>query len=210
MKNYIEDLNWRYATKQFDASKNLEKGDVESLLESIQLTASSYGLQPYEVFVIKDPEIKAKLKPAAFNQSQITDASHLFIFASLKSIDKSYIEIYLKNISEIRGIELEKLSGLEAMLENSILGLTPTEQLTWAQNQTYIALGNFLSAAANLKIDTCPMEGFSTEEFDDILKLSEKNLTTSVIAAVGYRSEQDATQHAPKVRKNKEELFHLI
>lgn len=210
MENYIENLNWRYATKKFDSNKKLSSEEVEILLDSIQLSASAYGLQPYEVFVISDPAVKAKLKPAAFNQPQLTDASHVFVFAGLKSIDDTYIQDFLENISKTRDIELAKLKGLEGMLKNSILTLPQAEQQLWAKNQAYIALGNFLSAAANLKIDTCPMEGFDTTEVDKILGLPEKNLSTAVMATAGYRSAGDANQHAAKVRKDKEELFHLI
>lgn len=210
MENYIDHLNWRYATKRFDPQKKLSQDQVEVLLDSIQLSASSYGLQPYEVFVISDPELKERLKPAAFNQPQITEASHVFVFAGLKSITPGYIQHFLENISSTRGVALEKLSSLEAMLHTSILSLGQPEQQLWARNQAYIALGNFLSAAANLKVDTCPMEGFYAKEFDGILELEEKNLTSAVIATAGFRSPEDTAQHAPKVRKNKEELFHLI
>lgn len=210
MNKYLDHLNWRYATKKFDSSKKLSSEEEAQLLESIQLSASSYGLQPYEVFVISDKDVKTKLKPAAFNQPQITDASHIFVFAGLKNLDENYIDHFLKNISKTRSIELSELKGLKSMLYNSILSLPQPEQQLWAKNQAYIALGNFLSAAANLKIDTCPMEGFDTVEFDKILGLPEKNLSTAVIATAGHRSAEDAAQHAPKVRKNKEELFHLI
>lgn len=210
MNNYLNNLNWRYATKKFDSRKKLPAEEVELLLESIQLSASSYGLQPYEVFVISDPALKAKLKPAAFNQPQLTDASHIFVFAGLKSLDENYIDNFLENIRDTRGIELSELQGLKGMLHHSILALPQPEQQLWAKNQAYIALGNFLSAAANLKIDTCPMEGFDPVEFDKILGLPEKNLSTAVIATAGYRSAADAAQHAAKVRKQKEELFHLI
>lgn len=210
MNKYLDHLNWRYATKKFDSSKKLSSEEVAQLLEGIQLTASSYGLQPYEVFVISDQEVKTKLKPAAFNQPQITDASHIFVFAGLKKLDENYIDNFLENISKTRNIELSELKGLKNMLHKSILSLPQSDQQLWAKNQAYIALGNFLSAAANLKIDTCPMEGFDTIEFDKILGLPEKNLSTAVIATAGYRSPGDAAQHAAKVRKHKEELFHLI
>lgn len=210
MKKYLDNLNWRYATKRFDSQKKLSSEEVAHLLESIQLSASSYGLQPYEVFVISDQAVKEKLKPAAFNQPQITEASHIFVFAGLKSIDENYLKDFLENISKTRKIDLAELQGLKNMLHNSILALPQPEQQLWAKNQAYIALGNFLSAAASLKVDTCPMEGFVTEEIDKILGLPEKNLSTAVMATAGYRSAGDAAQHAAKVRKNKEELFHLI
>lgn len=210
MEKYLENLNWRYATKKFDPEKKINKEDLEKLMESIQLSASSYGLQPYEVFVIEDSEIREKLKAASWNQPQITDASHLIVFANLTSVNEAYIDSYIEKISNIRNIEKENLVGLKDMLQNNIAKLPQDEQKIWAANQAYIALGNFLSAAAEMKIDTCPMEGFNAEEYDKILGLKEKGLSTAVIATLGYRSEEDAMQHAAKVRKNKEELFHLI
>lgn len=209
-EDYLENLNWRYATKKFDVDKKVSPEDVAALLESIQLSASSYGLQPYEVFVIEDPELREKLREVSWNQPQITDASHLLVFANMISIDENYINAYLKNISKTRNLELENLKGLEDMLKNTVLNLSAEEQSVWTANQAYIALGNFLAAAANLKIDTCPMEGFIPEKYDEILGLKEKGLTTAVIATMGYRSDEDSMQHAPKVRKHKEELFHLI
>lgn len=210
MENYNDNLNWRYATKKFNAAKSLSQEDVENLQKSIQLSASSYGLQPYEVFVISDKETKEKLKAAAWNQSQLTDASHIIVFAGLKKLNEAYIDTYLENISKIREVQVQDLSGLKDMLMTNILGKPEEEQKIWAQNQAYIALGNLLSAAAHLKIDTCPMEGFDAGKFDEILGISGTNLTTAVIATAGYRSEEDQLQHAKKVRKQEEELFHLI
>jgi len=210
MENYIENLNWRYATKKFDAQKSLSEEDVAKLQKSIQLSASSYGLQPYEVFVISDKETKEKLKAAAWNQSQLTDASHVFVFVGLKKLNEAYIDAYLENISKIREVQVQDLCGLKDMLTSNILGKSEDQQSIWAQKQAYIALGNLLSAAAHLKIDTCPMEGFDAEKFDEILGISGTNLTTAVIATAGYRSNEDQLQHAKKVRKQEEELFHLI
>lgn len=210
MENYNEKLNWRYATKKFNPEKSLSQEDVDYLQKSIQLSASSYGLQPYEVFVVTDKETKEKLKEAAWGQSQLTDASHVFIFAGLKKLKEDYIDSYLENISKIREVQVQDLSGLKDMLTSNILGKPEDQQKIWAQKQTYIALGNLLSAAAHLKVDTCPMEGFDAEKFDEILGISGTNLTTAVIATAGYRSDEDQLQHAKKVRKQEEELFHLI
>ncbi|CAM4043275.1 NAD(P)H-dependent oxidoreductase [Gillisia limnaea] len=210
MKNYIETLNWRYATKIFDTSKKVSEEDLEELLEAIQLSASSYGLQPYEIFVIKNAELRNKLQSAAFDQPQITDASHLLVFANLAEIDKSYVDGYLDNIAKTRTTKRKDLAGLEEMLDNTVLKFSPEEKNQWAANQTYIALGNLLSAAANFKIDACPMEGFEADKFDEILGLKEKGLTTAVVATIGYRSEEDQLQHAVKVRKSKEELFNRL
>src|SRR5680860_98261 len=210
MKKYNNNLNWRYATKKFDISKNIPEVDLEQLLEAIQLSASSYGLQPYQVFVIKNPELREKLKAAAWNQPQIVDASHLLVFANLKEIDKVYVDAYLDMIADTRNQTREDLSGLENMLDNNVLKFSSEKKNQWASNQAYIALGNLLSAAANSKIDACPMEGFEAIKFDEILGLKEIGLTTAVIATLGYRSSEDKQQYAIKVRKNKEELFNRL
>lgn len=210
MEKYIDNLKWRYATKLFDNTRKVSQEDLEKLLDSIRLSASSYGLQPYEIIVVEDSEIREKLKPAAWNQSQISDASHLIVFAAHTGLEEDYIQTYLENISNTRKIPTGSLSGLKSMLENSVLSWSKTQQAEWAAKQAYIALGNFLSAAASFQIDTCPMEGFDAAKFDEILDLSSKGLTATVIAPIGYRSEEDKTQFAPKVRKSNEQLFHFI
>ena len=207
---YIEDLNWRYATKKFDSEKEISQEDLNTLLESIQLSASSYGLQPYEVIVVKDEKIREKLKAAAWNQTQITDASYLLVFANLKSVSEAYVDTYLDNIAETRNLTRADLKGMEDMIKSTTLQLPADAQNTWAAKQAYIALGNLLSAAANMKIDTCPMEGFDAAKFDEILGLQDKNLTTAVIAPIGYRSEEDHYQHLAKVRKSKSDLIEII
>lgn len=209
-QEYIENLYWRYATKQFDPDQKLSEENLELLMESVRLSASSYGLQPYEVIVVENEEIKKKLKAAAWNQSQLTDASHIFIFANYRKIDETHLNSYLENIAKTRDLDIEDLNGLKDMVKNTVLTFPEDKQRIWASKQTYIALGNLLSAAAEFKVDTCPMEGFDNEQFDKILGLEEKNLTTSVIAAVGYRSDEDETQHFEKVRKSKSELFHIL
>ncbi len=207
---YNEDLNWRYATKKFDSEKEISKESLNTLLESIQLSASSYGLQPYEVMVVKDEKIREQLKAAAWNQTQITDASYVLVFANLKSVNEAYVDSYLDNIAETRNISREDLKGMEEMIKSTTLQLPADMQNIWAAKQAYIALGNLLSAAASLKIDTCPMEGFDATKFDEILGLGDKNLTTAVIAPIGYRSEEDHYQHLAKVRKSKSDLIEII
>lgn len=210
MSNYIDDLNWRYATKKFDASKELSSENLETLLEAIQLTASSYGLQPYEIIVIKDAALREKLKSASWNQTQITEASEIIVFANKTNITTDYVDSYLEDIANTRSLKLEDLNGLKGMLENTILKLNPEDQSLWAAKQAYIALGNLLSAAANMRIDSCPMEGFDIATYDELLNLKDKGLTTAVIATVGYRSEDDQMQHASKVRKSKNDLINII
>ena len=210
MSSIIENLNWRYATKKFDATKKISKENLEELLEGVQLSASSYGLQPYQIFVIENPEIREKLKAAAWDQTQVTEASQVIVFANHKRLDEAYVDNYIKNIAETRDLKVEELEGMADMIKNSTLQLPEDKQNEWAQKQAYLALGFLLTTAADLKIDVCPMEGFSAEEFDQILGLEEKGLHTAVIACIGYRSEKDDYQHAAKVRKSTEDLFNFI
>ncbi|QLE01668.1 NAD(P)H-dependent oxidoreductase [Galbibacter sp. BG1] len=207
MSAYNTNLNWRYATKKFDNTKTVSNGDLETLKEAIQLSASSYGLQPYKVLVVSNKETKEKLKPAAWNQTQITDASHIIIFASIDNLGDSHVDDYIQNISETRDIEVSELEGLSGMIKGTLAPLSEDMKSTWAAKQTYIALGNLLAAAADLKIDTCPMEGFNAEQFKEILGLDKLGLTPTVIAPIGYRAEDDSYQHLKKVRKPAEELF---
>ena len=210
MTNYIENLYWRYATKNFDASKSLSDENLEILLDAIQLSASSYGLQPYEVIVIKDSELRSKLKSAAFDQPQITDASVLLVFAFNTNIDHDYLDQFIKNNSETRKQPESHFQDLVDLIEGSVLTFSQEQKEIWASRQVYIALGNLLSAAAELKIDTCPMEGFNPSEFDKILDLKSKNLKSVALTTLGYRSENDSLQNEKKVRKSKDELFTII
>ena len=206
----IKSLNWRYATKKFDATKKIKPEDLETIKEAVRLSASSYGLQLYKVLVIDDPEIREKLKPASWGQTQITDASHLFVFANYADVKDEYIDEYLDLKAETQGLDREALVDYGNMMKGSMSGLSEAQKSQWTARQTYIALGNLLAACASLRIDACPMEGFEAAKYDEILGLTEKGLTAAVIATVGYRSEEDQTQHQKKVRKSSEALFESI
>lgn len=210
MKQFIENQNWRYATKKFDALKKVSNDDLKTLKEAIQLSTSSYGLQPYKVFIIENPEIRKQLQPVSWGQTQIVDASHLFVFANYVSIDESHIDNYISNIAKSRKLNIENLKGYGDFMKSKILTLSKEELSVWTSKQTYLALGNLINAAAELKIDVTPMEGFEPEKYNEILKLNELGLNASLVAPIGYRHEDDANQHLVKVRKPIEELFETI
>ena len=210
MNNYIEALKWRYATKKFDSSKKVAAEDLNILKEAMQLSASSYGLQPYKIFVIEDQEIRKQLQPAAYGQSQIVDASHLIVIANKADFDENLVDSYVDEISKVRGIEPAQLSGMADYMKKNVVDLAVEMKAQWTAKQTYIVLGNLLAAAAQLKIDTCPMEGFDAKKFNEILGLANNDYNASVIVALGYRSIDDATQHLPKVRRPQEVLFETI
>ncbi|MBO0330303.1 NAD(P)H-dependent oxidoreductase [[Muricauda] lutisoli] len=206
----LENLKWRYATKKFDSSKSINKDDLEKLKQAVQLSVSSYGLQLYKVLIIQNKELKKELREAAWNQSQLTDASHIFVFCNYTERDNRDIDAFIEATSKIQNTPLEKLEGYGDFIKTSLSSKPIKEWQNWSEKQTYLALSNLLTACAELKIDSCPMEGFEQEKFNSILGLDQKGLNAAVIAPVGYRSEEDHTQFRKKVRKPKEILFEEI
>lgn len=207
MNKFIKDANWRYATKKFDATKKIATEDLEILKEAIRLSASSYGLQPYKVLIIENPEIRAKLQPVAWGQSQVVDASQLIVFANITNFGDNEIDAFIKNLTETRGITAESVQGYADFMKSKISTLPEDQRNVWTSKQTYIALTNLMNAAAELNIDVTPMEGFEAEKFNEILGLDKLGLNAAVIATIGYRHQEDATQNYAKVRKSNEQLF---
>lgn len=209
MTTYIESLKWRYATKKYDTTKKVSKEDLETLKEAVKLSVSAIGLQPYKVIIIESPEVREKLKDAAGgnNQNVIMDASQLFIFANEVNVGEKHIDDYFNNIMRTRGVEAESLKAFKDSISGFIGGLSLEDKNTWTAKQSYIALSTLINSAALLKIDATPMEGFNAAKFNEILGLEKLGLNAAVIATIGYRHEEDAMQHAVKVRKSNEELF---
>lgn len=203
----LENLNWRYATKKFNSEKKIAPKDLEILKEAVRLSASSYGLQPYHIIMVENENLREQIKNVAWNQTQITEASNLFIFANITNVGAEEINSYVQNTANTREISVSDLKGFEDMMNNSIAKLPTDIKENWTAKQTYIALGTLLTAAAELKIDATPMEGFNREEVNKILNLTEKGLSASLIVTLGYRDENDPYQFLKKVRKPKEELF---
>lgn len=204
---FIKNQQWRYATKQFDSSRKVATQELNYLKEAIRLSVSSYGLQLYEVLIIENPELRQKLKPASWNQSQITDASHLFVFCNYTSVQDRHIEDYTERVAKARGLSLGQLNGYGDFVKNKLAEKSATETQNWLERQPYIALANLLAACAELEIDACPMEGFDPQAYQEILDLAPRSLHPCVIATVGYRHKNDASQHQTKVRKTQDELF---
>ncbi len=207
MSNFIKNANWRYATKKFDTTKRISKQDLEILKEAIRLSASSFGLQPYRVLIIENPELRAKLQPAAWGQSQIVDASQLIVFANITNFGETEIDVSIANTTKTRGLPADALKGYGDFMKSKIVALPEDVRNTWASKQTYLALGNLMNAASELKIDVTPMEGFEPAQVNEILGLGKLGLNATLLATIGYRHEEDATQHYAKVRKSNEELF---
>jgi nitroreductase len=207
MSNFIKNANWRYATKKFDTTKKISIQDLETLKEAIRLSASSFGLQPYRVLIIENPELRAKLQPAAWGQSQIVDASQLIVFANITNFGETEIDASIANTTKTRGLPADALKGYGDFMKSKIVALPEDVRNTWASKQTYLALGNLMNAASELKIDVTPMEGFEPAQVNEILGLGKLGLNATLLATIGYRHEEDATQHYAKVRKSNEELF---
>ncbi len=207
--NLIDHLNWRYATKMFDPQKKISKQDLEFLKEAIRLSVSSYGLQLYKVLIIENDEIRAALRKASWDQSQITDASQLFVFCNYTLDYDRHVDDYVERIITIQGNSSNGIKQYGESIKTSIGKMSAEERKSWSEKQTYLAMNNLLIACAELKIDACPMEGFDNHAYNQILGLDEQGLNAVVIAPVGYRSVSDKTQNRLKVRKTKEELFQI-
>ena len=207
MSQFNENAKWRYATKKFDTTKKVSSEDLTTLKEAIRLSASSFGLQLYKVIIVENPELRAKLLSASWGQTQIVDASHLLIFANQTTVENADVDHYLNNVAATRNLPIDALAGYGDFMKGSLGNMPEEVKPIWTAKQTYIALSNLLNAAAELKIDVTPMEGFVPAQYNEILGLDKLGLNAAIVATVGYRHEEDATQHYAKVRKSNEELF---
>ncbi len=203
----IESLKWRYATKKFDAQKKVSAENIEKIKEVIQLSPSSYGMQLFKVLQIDAAALREKLQQHCWNQTQITEASHLFVFCNYSSLSAEQTNDFFAFKAKELGMEKDSLQGYADFVNGKMAAKTKDEISNWTAKQTYIALGNALTACGELQIDACPMEGFEVDEVNKILDLGTHGLEAAVIMAVGYRSEEDQTQHTPKVRRPLDELF---
>lgn len=198
----IESLQWRYATKKFDDLKKLNDDQINLLKNAFNLTATSYGLQPVKLLVISDQDLKLKLFKSSMNQKQIIQCSHLLVICIETLIDKQYIEDFFKRITSIRNTQEELLNPFKNSVIEEFSNKSKEEINSWSKNQAYICLGNLLAVCASLEIDSCPMEGFVNDEYDQILNLKSQNLKSALILPVGYRANDDQFSSFKKVRKN--------
>ena len=201
-------LNWRYATKRFDSSKQIS-ADIWSTLEnSLLQSPSSFGLQPWRFVVVNNPALREELKAHSWNQPQIVEASHLVVIASACSIDTDYIDAFINRLATERSMPVESLSQYRQMIVGFVQNLTTRNEIeSWTTRQSYIALGMLLSSAALLNVDTCPLEGISPPEYNKILGLEGSGYSARVACALGYRSSADATAQAKKVRYPHDQVF---
>lgn len=201
-------LEWRYATKAFDPTRKIPAEKWETLEKSLLLAPSSFGLQPWKFLVVESPELRAKLRPVSYNQSQVTDASHFVVLTAHKGVDEKFVAKYIDRIKEVRGVSRESLAGYEKSMNDALNAKGDKD--AWARRQAYIAMGFLLETAALLEVDSCPMEGFIPAAYDEILGLAGTEYTAVAAVPLGYRSEQDATQSWAKVRFPKSEVITYV
>lgn len=210
MSKLIEDLNWRYATKKFDATKKIASNDIEIIKSVLQLVPTSYGLQPLKYLIIENAEVRANLLAHSFGQEQIIDASHLIVICSFTKVEDQLVDSYVENTALTRQIELEKILGYGQFMKTTLGNLTDDEKCIWTSKQAYIALGSLMNACATLRIDATPMEGFNSNGYNEVLNLSSQNLNATLVVPIGYRHIEDGDQHLKKVRRSFDELFEMI
>jgi nitroreductase len=204
----LETLSWRYATKQFDPTRKIPDATWEVLRKAASLSPSSYGLEPYRLVDVRDPAKRAALRAVAWNQPQVTDASHFVVFAIESKFGESQVDAFIQRSAAQRGVPADSLAAYRGMMMGDLVeGPRAAKIRTWESNQAYIVLGNLMAAAAQLGIDSCPMEGLDPDKFDEILGLKEKGLETVCALPLGYRLDSDKYASLPKVRKQLGELF---
>jgi len=209
--NLLESLKWRYATKKFDSSKTIAPEVWAALENALVLTPSSYGLQPWKFLIITNPEIKEQLKRLSWNQAQVTDCSHYVVFTIKKNLTAEHIDHFVEQTATIRGIPAESMKGYrDIMVGDIVYGARSLNVNEWATRQAYIALGNFMTSAALVGVDTCPMEGIDPAKYDRLLGLPEKGFATVVACAAGYRAEDDKYATLAKVRFPNSEVVEYI
>lgn len=207
---FLKDQRWRYATKRFDTTKKVSVGKLNILKEAIQLAPSSYGLQAFKVLIIEDSNLRQRLLPYSWGQRQITECSHLFVFCYYTAGYMHEVDKYIEHTARERKQALEDLKGYGDFIKTQLFEMGSGELNAWASRQTYIAMNNLLAACASLRIDSCPMEGFDPNGYDEVLGLSDQHLCAAIIAPVGYRDSEDKSQYLRKVRKPFEDLFKQL
>lgn len=206
----LETLQARYATKEFDPTKKVSSDDWAALQESLVLTPSSFGLQPWKFITITDQAIKKSLVEHSWNQQQVADCSHMIVLCAKRETTTEDIEAWLARLAEVRGVSRESLDGYAGMMFGFFSQMSTEQQFTWARNQVYVALGQLMASAALLGVDACPMEGIISPEYDRILKLEDSDYATIVACPIGYRSANDKYVDLPKVRYTSDQILETI
>ena len=207
----LESLSWRYAVKKFDPTKKVPDEKFEAIEESLRMSPSSYGLQPWQFVVVKDEELRKKLQEVSFRQPQVVDASHYVVLAVKDRLLMEDVEEYLNFIAKTRGIDVSVLDGFrKSIVGDMIEGPRAAMVNYWATHQVYIAMGFAMEAAALHRVDCCPMEGLIPGEYDKLLGLVGSGYRTAAAIAFGYRSPECKLQSAQKIRYPKDRVFKYL
>lgn len=204
--NINTSLRWRYATKKFDPTKVVSDQLVDALLEATNLSATSYGLQPFKFVVIRNQELQDRLVASSYGQSQVAQASHVIVIATRTDIDPDYVSQYVDMLESERELGSGALDQQKAGMIGALSGMSDESKQQWAAKQAYLALGTLLAACATLEVDACPMEGFVSGEYNELLELSKLNLNATVVIPIGYRAPDDEAQNYKKVRRPLSEM----
>ncbi len=210
MEKFIENLHKRYATKEFDLSKKVSKEDLENIIEVFRLTPSSFGLQPWKLFVVENTEIKQKIMENSWNQKQVWENSYLLVFAKKSEINADLVERYISKTAEVNWIEKSNLDWYKQMILSFVENTSKEELDTWAREQVFLALGNVMSYLSEKNIDSCAIWGFSKDAVNEILNLKEKGFESVVLLPIGYRSENDKYASRKKSRFEVWEISEII
>ena len=203
-------LRWRYATKQFDATRKIPAETWDALEQSLVLTPSSFGLQPWKFLVVDNPAVRAKLQADSWNQPQVTDASHFVVLTARTDLHSSDVDAWISRMSEVQGTPAEAFAQLKGMIAGFAEKMSDEERHFWNVRQIYIALGQLMASAALLGIDACPMEGISAAGYDRILGLEGSGHATVVACALGYRAESDKYATIPKARFDRAKVIQHV
>ncbi len=199
-------LNWRYATKKFDASRLISPEAWDAIEQSLVLTPSSFGIQPWKFIVVKNPEIRSQLVADSWGQLQVADASHYVVLAARTDLDAGDIDRWMDCLTTAQATTHEALAPYKGMMDGTVASMTPEARHGWNVRQVYIALGQLMAAAAVLGIDTCPMEGITHARYDEVLGLTGTGYATAVACALGYRAADDKYATIPKARFPRSEV----
>lgn len=205
----LSDLKWRYATKKFDPQKKIPGKEFNILLESLRLSPSSMGLQPWKFIVVEDVKLRKQIRVVSWNQSQVTDASHLIVLCARRDVDSHYVREYVSQMEQVQKLSYLKAKGYQLIVNGFLNLMKPNERSVWIQKQIYIALGFLLVKCAQMRIDSCPIEGFDRKKIDSILNLNESEFTSVVMCAIGYRSKKDKHALEAKVRWDKKRVIEF-
>lgn len=209
MMDITKALDWRYAVNEFSEQK-LNQDQVSVLLDATRKSASSYGLQPYKLLLVESPSLRERLVPHSFGQQKVLHSSHLVVIAAQSSIGDATVDKYVSQYLNVREVQYSDIAGYAEHMKEALGKKTLQQKREWAHQQAYLALGTLLAAAAELRIDSCPMTGFDATAYDEILGLKGLGLETTAIVALGFRSENDTSASLPKVRFDYEDIVKVL